>query len=334
VSSSKHDVTGGGVCGGGGSAIGIVGLALACVLLLAAGGCDKAAEELTKVDSEKEANRILVELEARGIKQAQKVEKAEQRKTAWSITVPAADLSAARTILVQCDLPRESHSGFSQMAESTSLIPTKSEERAKLIAALSGELERTFETYDRVTSARVHIVLPEKDPLAREATTRPSGSAMVLIKYTPLATEEAADGGSGGADRTAAVASIGSTGSAGAKKQPSYADAPVGMEEVQQMVARSVEGLTPQNVFVTFTKSAPRAPMAVASAVAAVTPGNGDNGTAAGTTASAGSGPADKKLMIQLFGAVAAFGLIAILLTVMLVREKKKQRGVTALQQA
>jgi type III secretion system YscJ/HrcJ family lipoprotein len=318
-SSSKHDI----VRGGGG---GVIGMVLLCLCLLPLGGCDQAAEELTKVDSEKEANRILVELEARGIKQAQKVEKAEQRKTTWSITVPSAELSNARNILVQCDLPRESHSGFSQMAESTSLIPTKSEERAKLIAALSGELERTFETYDRVTSARVHIVLPERDPLAREATTKPTASAMVLIKYTPLATEETAESG---ADRTAAVASIGSAGAAGSKKP--YADAPVAMEEVQQMVARSVEGLTQQNVFVTFTKSAPRAPVAVASAVTPA--GNGDSGTTAAAATPAGTA-ADKKLMIQLFGAVAVFGLIAILLTVMLVREKKKARGVAALQQA
>ena len=37
-----------------------------------------------------------------------------------------------------------------------------------------------------------------------------------------------------------------------------YADAPVAPEEVQQMVAKSVEGLTPPNVFVAYTKSAAR----------------------------------------------------------------------------
>jgi type III secretion protein J len=271
---------------------------LCCACLLLAGCESKSSEELVRVDSEKEANRVLVELESRGIKQAQKVEKSEQRKTLWSITVLPADVAAARNILVQCDLPRERHGGFASMAESSSLIPTKNEERAKLMHAFSGELERTFETYDRVVSARVHIVLPVKDPLSRDSTTKPTASAMVLIKYIPRAVEETATTG-----------------------KQAYADAPVSMEEVQQMVARSVEGLTMQNVFVTYTKSPPRE-MAVAAsssstplASAAVTP-----------VATASSAPADKKLVMQLFGAVAVFGVIAIFLTTLLVREKRRQR--------
>jgi type III secretion protein J len=289
------------------------------LLLFSGAGCDQSntQEELTKVDSEKEANRVLVELEAHGIRQAQKVEKSEQRKVAFSITVPASELSSARSVLVQCDLPREPHGGFATIAESSSLIPTKNEERAKLIHALSGELERTFETYDRVVSARVHIVLPEKDPLAsRDATTKPTASAMVLIKYTS-ATTAAVEGGE------SSVASTADTVAPNGK--PNYADAPVQVQDVQQMVARSVEGLTPQNVYVTFTKSAAR-PVAAATAIASAngtpTTGPTDAGSAGGGT----SAPGDKKLMMQLFGACAVFGLIAILLTAMLVREKRKQR--------
>jgi type III secretion protein J len=294
-----------------------------CALVLGGGGgCDQSntQQELTKVDSEKEANRVLVELEAHGIKQAQKIEKAEQRKVAFSITVPASELSAARNVLVQCDLPREPHGGFASIAESSSLIPTKNEERAKLIHALSGELERTFETYDRVVSARVHIVLPEKDPLAsREAATKPTASAMVLIKYTA---QQAAEGGE------SSVASTADTVTPNGK--PSYADAPVQMQDVQQMVARSVEGLTPQNVYVTFTKSQAR-PVVAAAATTTIASANGTP-TTGPVDAGGGSGgaPTDKRLMMQLFGAVAVFGLIAILLTAMLVREKRKQRAVPA----
>jgi type III secretion protein J len=304
----------------------LVATACVCAVLLIAGsgGCDQsnAQQELTKVDSEKEANRVLVELEAHGIKQAQKVEKSEQRKVAFSITVPASELSAARSVLVQCDLPREPHGGFASIAESSSLIPTKNEERAKLIHALSGELERTFETYDRVVSARVHIVLPEKDPLAsRDATTKPTASAMVLIKYTP---QQAAEGGE------SSVASTADTVAPNGK--PSYSDAPVQVQDVQQMVARSVEGLTPQNVYVTFTRSAARpvaaaAATTVASANGTPTTGPAEAGAGGGSTTST---PADKKLMMQLFGACAVFGLVAILLTAMLVREKRKQRAAPA----
>ena len=51
-----------------------------------------------------------------------------------------------------------------------------------------------------------------------------------MIKYIPRSPEEAPTTG-----------------------KQAYADAPVSMEEVQQMVARSVEGLTIQNVFVTYS---------------------------------------------------------------------------------
>ncbi|HEY8747718.1 MAG TPA: hypothetical protein VIM11_07080 [Tepidisphaeraceae bacterium] len=272
---------------------------VACVLFCALAGCDS-RQELTRVDSEKEANRILVEIEARGVSNATKEEKTAQRKTAWSITVPPDELSLARAILVQCDLPRDTHSGFSELAASSALIPTKGEERAKLIYATSGELARTFETYDRVISARVHIVVPEQEIFSHEAATRPSAtSAMVLIKYTPLPAP--ADG----------------------KPRPAvagFADAPVSADEVKQMVARSVEGLATDNVYVSFTRSV-STPQRIPPTVAAATSAPAKTGATEST-----STPADKSLLMQLFGATVLFGLIAIVLTALLVREKRRQR--------
>jgi type III secretion protein J len=270
--------------------------AVACVVFCALAGCDS-RQELTRVDSEKEANRILVEIEARGVSNAAKEEKSAQRKTAWSIVVPADQLSLARTILVQCDLPRDTHSGFSDLATSGSLIPTKGEERAKLIYATSGELARTFETYDRVVSARVHIVVPEQDSFSHEAATKPAAtSAMVLIKYTPL---------------TPTTESRPRPAGAG------FADAPVTAEDVKQMVARSVEGLSVDNVYVTFTRATvtPPTPPPVIAAATNSEP----------KTDSASPNP-DKNLLMQLYGATALFGLIAIILTALLVREKRRQR--------
>jgi type III secretory pathway lipoprotein EscJ len=121
---------------------------------------------------------------------------------------------------------------------------------------------------------------------------------MVLIKYIPRTSEETPNTG-----------------------KQAYADAPVPMEEVQQMVARSVEGLTIQNVFVTYTKSPPRE-----MAVAASTPQTSTASAAVTPVAATSSGSGDKKLEMQLFGAVAVFGVIAIFLTTLLVREKRRQR--------
>ncbi len=274
---------------------------LACLALCALTGCDQ-RQELTRVDSEKEANRILVEIEARGVSNAAKEEKSAQRKTVWSIVVPPDQLSLARTILVQCDLPRDTHSGFADVTAGGSLIPTKGEERAKIIYATSGELARTFETYDRVVSARVHIVVPEQDVFSRDATTRPAAtSAMVLIKYTPL------------------------TPATDSRPRPAgsgFSDAPVTAEDVKQMVARSVEGLSADNVYVTFTRATvtPPTPPPVTAAASPTATAKPD------ANQSTESAPADKNLLMQLYGAVALFGLIAIILTALLVREKRKQR--------
>src|SRR6185295_15907339 len=86
---------------------------------------------------------------------------------------------------------------------------------------------------------------------SHEATTRPSAtSAMVLIKYTPLTPTT---------DNRPRPAGAG------------FADAPVTADDVKHMVAKSVEGLSPENVFVTFTRASvtPPAPPPVTPAVAA-----------------------------------------------------------------
>ena len=297
----------------GGGVWGRLGCTCGLLLCFLGAGCDS-REELTRVDTDKEATRILVELSRNGIAQPDKVEKKEQRKTAYGITVPKAELARAREVLLHADLPRETHGGYKGMIEQGGLIPTKTEERAKLMYAMAEELARTFETYDRVVSARVHIVLPEKDPLMRDATTRPTATAMVLIKYAPP--PETADAGTDAGARPAAAtsaAAIQSGSSGGARDE--FADAPVRPDEVRQMVARSVEGLTPTSVFVAYSRTAAVPPLA---AIAAATPAGG----AAAPTA----GGVDRGLLVKLLAAVALFGAVSIFLTAMLVREKRRQR--------
>jgi len=289
-----------------------------CALILGfSSGCDSRSE-LTRVDSEKEANLILVELAERGVPDASTEEKAVQRKTSYSITVPKDSLAKARAILVQCDLPRDNHGGFGALVEGGGLIPTKSEERAKFMYAMAGELERTLETIDRVVSARVHIVLPERDVMQRDTRNRPNASAMVLIKYTPV---------TAGETRPARKSPLGlyeDTPATNPGALPAeFADAPVQPDQIQQMVSKSVEGLTPSDVFVTYTKSVgrqvPEPRTAVASTPAA------SAGTAASPAVTSGGG-ADRQLLVQLFAATAVFGLAAVVMTALLVREKRKNR--------
>ena len=88
-------------------------------------------------------------------------------------------------ILVKLDLPREERGGLQEMVGSAGLIPTRADERARLMYALSGELEKTIETYDRVVLARVHVVIPDTDmSLSADPAKGAKPSATVVIKYT------------------------------------------------------------------------------------------------------------------------------------------------------
>lgn len=258
--------------------------------LLTTGGCDN-RQELARADTEKEANRILVELARSGITKVEKEAVKADRKMAYVLKVLPGDLQRAREVLVSADLPRGTHGGYQAMTEQGGLIPTKTEERAKLMFAMSEELTRTFETFDRVVAARVHITLPEKDPLRRDAAAKSTASATVLIKYAGMP------------DSPDAPAP---------KPTPAdpYPDAPVKQADVQKIVARSMEGVSPDEVFVAYNRTTPLVLAAAAN----------------GETGSADSG--DRKMMIQLLGVAVLFGVISIVLTTLLVKEKRRSRMV------
>src|SRR4051812_23051026 len=108
---------------------------LLSTLLLALGGCDRNVE-VVRVASEREANEILVELGRRNVTDCVKEAVTEQRKQMWSITVGPGRVQKAREILVALELPRQSAGGFDQMLSNTGLIPTATDERARLMHAM------------------------------------------------------------------------------------------------------------------------------------------------------------------------------------------------------
>jgi type III secretion protein J len=137
-------------------------------------------------------------------------------------------------------LPREPRRGFAETYGQPSLIPTPSEEQARYVDALAGEIERTLESIDGVVSARVHLVLEETDPLALDAKPRAAARAAVLLAERPGRT-------------------------------------PVSREDVQRLVAGSVAGLdaTAVAVVVTASPTTPEvAPVLAAVGPLRVTPGS------------------------------------------------------------
>jgi type III secretion protein J len=61
------------------------------------------------------------------------------------------------------------------------LVPTATEERARFVAAQSGELARSLEGMEGVLGARVHLAIPEGSDFAFDEA-RPTPSASVLLR--------------------------------------------------------------------------------------------------------------------------------------------------------
>jgi type III secretion protein J len=287
--------------------------ALLMLSLLFLAGCGEKKEEpanLVEVQTEREANEVLVELVNHNIKDGSKSSVERQRKLVWTVTVPKSQLDPARRILVELNLPREDRGGFEELIANAGLIPTRTDERAKLMRAMAAELERTFQLYDGVIRARVHIVLPDRDALDRESAKNAVGTATVLLKYkstVPMAFPKPAT-------RPTIPASIGAAIPADIAFDYEPIDRPIPIELVRQMVARGAEGVEPSSVVVAY------APVHVKSyeIAAPITP-----------TIAAVSGPTTRPsssndLVLRLGIAAVVFGLSAIVLVFMLVHEKRK----------
>jgi len=195
-----------------------VRLVFVAVVALAAVGCS--TNILHGVD-ERSANEATAALERAGIGAEKLPDEgaAAGAGATYTIRVAHADGTRAVDLLRALGLPHDRRRGFAETYGQPSLIPTPSEERARYVDALAGEIERTLESADGVVSARVHLVLEESDPLAADAKPRSAARAAVLLKARPGA-------------------------------------APFSAAEVQKLVAGSVAGLEAAAVSVVMTPAA------------------------------------------------------------------------------
>jgi type III secretion protein J len=177
------------------------------------------------------ANEILTLLERAGIPAS----KSRDEDGAFAVVVAKGDGLRAMELMRSLGLPRGPRTGFGEMYKQASLVPTPTEERARYVEALGGEIARTLESVDGVVSARVHLVLPEPDPLAVDGKPRVAAQAAVLLK---------ARGG-----------------------RP----APIAERDVQKLVAGSVPGLDLSAVAVVVTL-APELPATSAASLVALGP--------------------------------------------------------------
>lgn len=165
---------------------------------------------------ESEANEIAVLLESNGIAASKQ---SVGRTAEWVVSVPTAEASRAWQVLAAHGLPRRPIDGFEETFGEPSLIPSPIEERVRLQQATAGQLELSLMAMDRVVDARVHLVIPTREPLSSRSNEIEAPQAAVLIVFRD-----------GDDDRP-----------------------PVSVDAVRRLVAGAVSGLTPDSISVVTT---------------------------------------------------------------------------------
>ena len=143
----------------------------ALALLLA--GCDKEATLFSGL-AESQANAALAALLESGIAAT----KAPGDEGTWNVVINQKDFAEAATLCERRGLPRRTFNGVGVVFKKTGMVSSPSEERIRFMDAIAQDLSQTISMIDGVVDARVHVVLPENDPFAKN--TLPSSAAVAL----------------------------------------------------------------------------------------------------------------------------------------------------------
>jgi type III secretion protein J len=142
-----------------------------CVFIL--GGC---RTDLNTNLDEQQTNEIVSTLLRHHIYAT----RSARQDNTFAVVVDESDFARAVQIVKEKGLPKQNFPTLCDIFKKDSLVSSPIEERARYICGLSQELAKTVSGMYGVLSARVHIVLPENDPLRQQTT--PS-SASVFIQH-------------------------------------------------------------------------------------------------------------------------------------------------------
>jgi type III secretion protein J len=173
--------------------------------------------------SEQDAQEIVVLLNEHGIEASAAKGVGEKKgEEKWSVVVRGGDQNLARAwrVLQENGLPREKDKSLEDVFANSGMIPTATEEKARLLVGISGEINRTLKSVAGIVDARTLVVLPDSSPLVDKSERVPP-TASVLIKYRGQ-------------------------------------EIPLNEDDVKKLVARAVEGLQPENVAVVYKKIEPK----------------------------------------------------------------------------
>lgn len=98
------------------------------------------------------------------------------------VLVPDTDVGRARMLLAEAGLPNGGSMGYEIFDKQSGFGTTNAVQNVNQVRALEGELARTISSLAPVRSARVHLVLPQRELFSRES--RPA-SASVAINVRP-----------------------------------------------------------------------------------------------------------------------------------------------------
>lgn len=147
---------------------------IALLLLLAACG----EQDLYAGLTQRQANEMTALLREAGIE----ADKESREAGTFAVVAPRARFAEAIEVLKANGYPRDGYDSLGQVFKKEGFVSSPLEERARLSHALSQEIANTIASIDGVVVARVHLSVPERDPLAEKVT--PS-SASVFIKHRP-----------------------------------------------------------------------------------------------------------------------------------------------------
>ena len=147
-------------------------LVLASFALLLA-GCDEKATLFSNLE-EIQANAVMAALLDDDIG----CTKLPGDEGTWDVQISAANFAKAANLCERRGLPRRTHKGIGEVFKKTGMVSSPSEERIRFMDAISQDLAATISMIEGVVDARVHVVLPENDPFAKNAL--PSSAAVAI----------------------------------------------------------------------------------------------------------------------------------------------------------
>jgi type III secretion protein J len=133
---------------------------------------------------QRQANEMIAVLLQHGIP----AERAFGKNGRITVSVDDGRFAEAVRILNDNGLPKQDFVTIGKVFEKSGIVSSPVQERMQTIFALSQELSRTVSEIDGVLSARVHLVLPENDPLRQQLV--PSSASVFIRHHAQLRVNE------------------------------------------------------------------------------------------------------------------------------------------------